>query len=112
MASDSPFGEPVVSVLLAAHDAKETIDLAVRSVLDQTLRELELIVVDDCSEDGTAAVLAAIDDPRLVVIRNDENRGLAESLDTALELLESRPTPGGVIIQVYRPAGRPQYATA
>jgi dihydrofolate reductase len=31
--------------------------------------------------------------------------------DTALELLESRATPGGVIIQVYRPAGRPQYAT-
>ncbi len=32
--------------------------------------------------------------------------------DTALELLESRVTPGGVIIQVYRPAGRPEYATA
>ena len=31
--------------------------------------------------------------------------------DTALELLESRVTPGGVIIQVYRPAGRPGYAT-
>lgn len=31
--------------------------------------------------------------------------------DAALELLESRATPGGVIIQVYRPAGRPQYAT-
>ena len=31
--------------------------------------------------------------------------------DLALELLESRVTPGGVIIQVYRPAGRPQYAT-
>jgi dihydrofolate reductase len=30
--------------------------------------------------------------------------------DTALELVESRTTPGGVIIQVYRPAGRPQYA--
>jgi dihydrofolate reductase len=30
--------------------------------------------------------------------------------DTALELLESRVTPGGVTIQVYRPAGRPQYA--
>jgi dihydrofolate reductase len=31
--------------------------------------------------------------------------------DTALELLESRATLGGVIIQVYRPAGRPEYAT-
>jgi dihydrofolate reductase len=32
--------------------------------------------------------------------------------DTALELLESRATPSGVTIQVYRPTGRPQYATA
>ena len=31
--------------------------------------------------------------------------------DRALELLESQTTPGGVIIQVYRPAGRPEYAT-
>ena len=31
--------------------------------------------------------------------------------DTALELLESRVTSGGVIVQVYRPAGRPEYAT-
>jgi dihydrofolate reductase len=31
--------------------------------------------------------------------------------DTALELVDSRATPGGVMIQVYRPAGRPQYAT-
>jgi dihydrofolate reductase len=32
--------------------------------------------------------------------------------DAALELVESRPTPSGVIIQVYRPSGRPEYATA
>jgi hypothetical protein len=32
--------------------------------------------------------------------------------DTALDLVDSRATPSGVIIQVYRPAGRPQYATA
>jgi len=32
--------------------------------------------------------------------------------DTALKLVESRPTPSGVTIQIYRPTGRPQYATA
>jgi dihydrofolate reductase len=32
--------------------------------------------------------------------------------DTALELVESRATPGGITIQVYRPTGRPQYATS
>ena len=33
-------------------------------------------------------------------------------LDIALDLIESRATPSGVTIQVYRPTGRPQYATA
>jgi dihydrofolate reductase len=32
--------------------------------------------------------------------------------DTALDLVDSRATPNGVTIQVYRPSGRPQYATA
>jgi hypothetical protein len=32
--------------------------------------------------------------------------------DTALDLVESRSTPSGVTIQIYRPTGRPQYATA
>jgi dihydrofolate reductase len=32
--------------------------------------------------------------------------------DTALDLVDSRATPNGVTIQVYRPAGRPEYATA
>ena len=32
--------------------------------------------------------------------------------DTALELVDSRATPKGITIQVYRPTGRPQYATA
>jgi hypothetical protein len=32
--------------------------------------------------------------------------------DTALDLVESRATPSGLTIQVYRPTGRPQYATA
>ena len=35
----------------------------------------------------------------------------ASGPDTALELVDSRATPGGVTFQVYRPTGRPQYAT-
>jgi dihydrofolate reductase len=47
------------------------------------------------------------------VIVGDGARLFADkSLDTALELVESRATPKGVTIQVYRPAGRPEYGTA
>ena len=45
--------KPLVSVVLAARDAEATIDEAVRSVLGQSLDDLELLVVDDGSRDGT-----------------------------------------------------------
>jgi glycosyltransferase involved in cell wall biosynthesis len=74
-----------VSVVLAARDAEGTIDQAVRSVLGQTHRELELVVVDDGSADGTRDVLAAVDDPRLRVVRSPEPLGLAGALNLGLD---------------------------
>ncbi len=79
-----------MSVLVAAHDAAATLPLALRSVLRQSLSDLELVVVDDCSGDETPALLAAIDDPRLVVCRNERNLGLAASLNRGLELARGR----------------------
>src|SRR5262249_22369281 len=76
---------PLASVLLAVHDDARFVRTAVESVLRQTLRDLELIVVDDASTDDTPDVLAAISDSRLVVERNDEQLGLAASLNGGLD---------------------------
>jgi glycosyltransferase involved in cell wall biosynthesis len=54
-------------------------------VLGQTLADLELLVVDDASSDETPAILAEVDDARLTVLGNDEQRGLAASLNRALD---------------------------
>jgi glycosyltransferase involved in cell wall biosynthesis len=75
---------PLVSVVLAARDARATIDQAVTSVLRQSLRDLELVVVDDGSVDGTGALLADVGDPRLRVVRNDQSLGLAGALNAGL----------------------------
>jgi glycosyltransferase involved in cell wall biosynthesis/GT2 family glycosyltransferase len=78
-------GTPLVSVVLAARDAEATIAEAAHSVLLQTTRELELVVVDDGSGDTTADQLAAIADDRLRVVRNAAPQGLAGALNVGLD---------------------------
>lgn len=58
-----------VSALIAVHNEERLIRGAVESLLAQDFERLEVIVVDDASDDGTPKVLAAIEDPRLRVIR-------------------------------------------
>lgn len=57
---DAVNGGPLVSVLMAVHNAARRVDAAMRSVLDQTWRHLELIVIDDASDDGSWARILAV----------------------------------------------------
>jgi glycosyltransferase involved in cell wall biosynthesis len=81
---------PLVTVLLAAHDAQAYLRDAVDSVLGQTLGDFELLVVDDASADATPAILAGVADPRLVVVRNERRSGLAASLNRGLDAARGR----------------------
>ncbi|WP_052494084.1 glycosyltransferase [Nitrosospira sp. NpAV] len=69
-------GRPLVSVILPSFNHAAFVNEAVQSVLDQTFRDFELIVVDDGSSDGTADIVASIRDPRLTLIRLSENRAV------------------------------------
>src|SRR5919198_492478 len=74
---------PRVSVLLPVRDGALFLREAVESVLAQTLDDFELIVVDDGSEDETPAILAAMRDERLRVLRQ-ERLGLVAALNRAV----------------------------
>ena len=76
---------PLVSVLLAVSNGERYLQVALASILRQTVSDLELIVVDDGSTDETASILGAVDDPRLRVLRNEERLGLAASLNRGLD---------------------------
>jgi glycosyltransferase involved in cell wall biosynthesis len=78
---------PDVTVLIGAYESEGTVARAVASILGQTERDLELIVIDDGSRDGSAAAAeeAVGPDPRGRVMRMERNLGIARSLNAGLE---------------------------
>jgi succinoglycan biosynthesis protein ExoO len=76
----------IISVIMPAYNAATTIITAVHSVLNQTIRNLELIICDDASTDGTLEIISTFKDERLKFIRNKQNRGPGHSRDRGIEL--------------------------
>ncbi len=79
---------PTVTVLIGAYENERTVARAVESILAQTEKDLELIVIDDGSRDGSAAAAeeAIGSDPRGRVMRLERNLGIARSLNAGLEV--------------------------
>ena len=75
---------PRVSVLVATYNRARVLCRAVQSVLSQTFDDFELVIIDDCSTDGTPIATAAFDDPRISVLRHPENRGQGAAFNTGL----------------------------
>lgn len=82
-----PESPPLVSVIMSNYNGASYLEAAVASVLGQSHRILELIVVDDASQDGSLAILQqmAASDHRLKLIALDTNAGPAGARNTALD---------------------------
>lgn len=74
----------MISVLMPVHNASPYLRRAVESILSQTITDFELIVIDDASTDGTSAILDDLNDPRIIRIRFEKNKGIVDALNTAL----------------------------
>jgi len=83
---------PLVSILMPAHNAAHSLERAVRSILEQSWRNIELIIVDDCSSDATPEKLAALarEDARIKLHRNALNVGPYVSKNIALGMATGR----------------------
>lgn len=79
---------PVVSVVMPAYNAEAYIEEAIHSVQEQTFRDWELIVVDDCSQDHTCAIVErmAAMDRRIRLIHNEKNLGVAKTRNCGFDL--------------------------
>jgi len=85
-------GQPLVSVLMTAHNVASYLEAAITSVLAQSWRQLQLIVVDDASTDGTWELLQRLarSDGRLRIRRLNANLGTYYAKNLALFLAEGR----------------------
>ena len=72
-----------VSVIMPVFNERGTIEEIVARVL-ATPVDLELLIVDDASSDGTAEVLSSLDDPRIRLLRHARNRGKGAAIRTAI----------------------------
>jgi glycosyltransferase involved in cell wall biosynthesis len=76
---------PLVSVIINVYNGEPTLRETIDSVLAQTFSDWELIVWDDCSTDGSVALVRAYREPRIKHYLSERNRGLGPSRFAALE---------------------------
>lgn len=83
--------EPKISILVAAYNASATLPKCLDSLLNQTLTDIEVLCVDDCSEDDTYELLRryASKDERLRVLRTPVNSGQAMARNMALNFVHA-----------------------
>lgn len=79
---------PLVSAIIPAYNHESYVSSAVESVLGQTHQNLELIVIDDASQDGTWEILQSFQDSRLRLRRHDTNRGADATLNEGVALAQ------------------------
>lgn len=79
--------QPLVSVIMPVFNAESYLSEAVESILSQTFLDLELITIDDCSTDGSLAVLKSFAerDTRVRLLENERNLGVTPTLNRGLK---------------------------
>ncbi|MES2308029.1 MAG: glycosyltransferase [Verrucomicrobiota bacterium] len=86
MSSPSESLSPQVTIILPTYNSAPFLSRSISSVLDQTWKDFELIIIDNASTDGSDKILNAITDSRVRVLINETNQGYTKSLNRGLSL--------------------------
>lgn len=74
----------LVSAIMPVYNGDKFLRPAIKSILDQTYKDLELIIVDDASTDKTPSIIKSFQDPRIKIITHKKNRGVSASRNEAI----------------------------
>lgn len=75
----------LVSVIMPSCNTGRFIEESIQSVINQTYKNWELLIVDDCSTDDTDEVVKRFNDNRIKYIKNEKNRGAAITRNRAIQ---------------------------
>lgn len=81
---------PEVSVFMPVYNGARYIKEAIRSILNQSFHDLELIIIDDGSSDNTSEIIKEINDKRIRFFSNDTNKGLPYTRNKGLKLCRGK----------------------
>ena len=77
----------LVSIIMPSYNTAKFISKTIESVLEQTYKNWELLIVDDCSTDNTDEIVSKYDDDRIIYLKNKKNSGAAVSRNKALNVI-------------------------
>ena len=75
----------MISVIIPCYNAEKTIERTLRSLLEGQYQDLEVLISDDASSDGTRQICAALQDPRIRILASPENGGVSHARNLALK---------------------------
>jgi glycosyltransferase involved in cell wall biosynthesis len=81
--------KPKISVLMPVYNAAKFLNESIESILNQTFFEFEFIIIDDGSTDQSVDIIKEFNDPRIVLLRNERNLGISETLNKGILLAKS-----------------------
>ena len=81
---------PLVTVLMPTYKGARYLAETIDSVLNQTFRDFEFLIINDCSPDDTDAVIARYDDPRIRYVKNETNLGISGSSNKGFQLADGK----------------------
>jgi glycosyltransferase involved in cell wall biosynthesis len=81
--------KPKVSVLMSVYNGEEFLNEAIDSIIDQTFKDFEFIIIDDGSKDKSLKIIKSYKDPRIVLVSRP-NKGLVASLNEGLNLAKGK----------------------
>ena len=78
--------KPAITVLMPAYNAERFIGKAIESILNQTYKDFEFLIINDGSIDNTESIIQSYSDLRIRYIRNEKNIGLIATLNNGIDL--------------------------